>query len=188
MIGERYWLKLVRGKCFKYMSSGTLAYTLKNCRLISLDKNPRVCPIGAGEILRRNAAKVAIAATRNGVITSDKSLQVSARYDAGAEALVHVIPSLYNGWKTEAVILVDAENALNAVDRKAFLPDRHLRAQLLFQAIALVFIGGVEISSPEGTTHSDPIAMVVYVLAIILLIWWFSNNRLISHGTSKAAM
>ena len=70
---------------------------VKNCRLIPLDKNPGVCPVGVGEKLRRNAAKVAIAATRNGVITSDESLQVSAGYEAGAEALVHVIASLYNG-------------------------------------------------------------------------------------------
>ena len=85
-----------------------------------MDKNPGVCPIGVGGILRRIAGKVAIAATRNDVITSGGSLQVCGGCDAGAET-VHAMRSLYNVEKTEAVILVDTENALNAVYRKTFL-------------------------------------------------------------------
>ena len=84
------------------------------------DKNPGIRPIGVGEILRHIAGKVVIAATRNNV-SSVGSLQVCAGHDAGCEAIVHAMNSIYQEEQTEAVLLVDATNAFNAVNRKAFL-------------------------------------------------------------------
>ena len=61
------------------------------------------------------------------------------------EPLVHVMGSLYNEEKTKAVLLVDAKNAFNVVNRKAFYINQHnlsfcchLRVQSLFQTTALV--------------------------------------------------
>ena len=89
------------------------------CRLIPFVKNLGIRPIGLGEILRRIAGKVVIAATRNDVISSVGSLQVCSLNDAGCEAIDHVINSIYQEEQTEAVMLVDAINAFNAVNRKA---------------------------------------------------------------------
>ena len=75
-------------------------------------------------------------------------------------------------------MLVDASNALNAINRKAFLHN----VKIICPSIAtfttncyrspsrLFVVGGTEITSAEGTTQGDPIAGFVYAIAIIPMI------------------
>ena len=80
----------------------TTSEVLLACRLISLEKNLEVRPIGLGEILRGNAGKVVITATCNDIIISVGVLQVCTRHVAGGEVVVHhSMDSLYNEskWK-----------------------------------------------------------------------------------------
>ena len=49
------------------------------------------------------------------------SLQVCARQKAGAEAAIHAIHDIYKDHTTEALLLIDAEKAFNAVNRNAML-------------------------------------------------------------------
>ena len=62
--------------------------------------------------------KVANALAPNDVITSVGALEVCPRRDVDDEALVYAMPSLYNEEETEEVLLVDAENASNAINQK----------------------------------------------------------------------
>ena len=49
------------------------------------------------------------------------SLQVFAGQEAGAEAARHVVHDIFKNHTTEAVLLIDAENAFNTINRKAML-------------------------------------------------------------------
>ena len=49
------------------------------------------------------------------------SLQLSASQDPGAEAVIHAIRDLFADVDTDAVLLIDAENAFNSINRKVML-------------------------------------------------------------------
>ena len=90
------------------------------CRLIPLNKTPGLRPIGISEILRRIAGKV-MSVVKKDVITSTSSLQVCAGQEAGAEAAIHAMQNIYMTGECEAVLLIDAENAFNLINRKSML-------------------------------------------------------------------
>ena len=91
------------------------------CRLIPLDKNPGLRPIGIGEVLRRIAGKVVVTHFRTEIVTSVGSLQVCAGQEAGCESIIHAMHAMYEDKTCEAVLLVDASNALNSVNKNVFL-------------------------------------------------------------------
>ena len=91
---------------------------------------------------------------------------------------------LYEQDDSEAILLIDAANAFNAVNRNVFLhdvkvicPPLSTYVQNCYQAPARLFIlRGRELKSMEGTTQGDPIAMFVYAIATIPLIVNHVNN------------
>ena len=91
------------------------------CRLIPLDKNPSLRPIGVGEVLRRIVGKVVVSVVRNDIISSVGSLQVCVGHEGGCEAAIHAMHSIFEEEDTEAVMLIDAGNAFNSINREAFL-------------------------------------------------------------------
>ena len=91
------------------------------CQLIPLKKNPGLRPIGVGEVLRRIIRKVIVSVVRNDITSSVGSLQVCAGHEAGCEAAIHAMHTIFEDEKTEAVLLVDADNAFNSVNRQVFL-------------------------------------------------------------------
>ena len=79
---------------------------------------------------------------------------------------------------SEAVLMVDAENAFNSINRKALLhkiryicPEISTFIYNCYNVPARLFIiGGQEIISKEGTTQGDPTAMATYTLGLVPLI------------------
>ena len=65
------------------------AYT--SCRLIPLNKNPGVRPIGVGEVLRRIIGKSIAWSLRDEIQEAAGPLQVSSGLKGGAEAAIHAI-------------------------------------------------------------------------------------------------
>ena len=59
------------------------------CRLIPLDKNPGLRPIGVGKVLKRIVGKVIVSTLWDYIITSVGPLQVCAGQEYGCEAVVH---------------------------------------------------------------------------------------------------
>ena len=55
------------------------------------------------------------------VTTSVESLQVCAEQEAGCEALMHAMRSIYEDQSVKSVLLVDVSNAFNSIKRNAFL-------------------------------------------------------------------
>ena len=145
------------------------------CRLIALDKNPGVRPIGVSEVLRRILAKSILRVTSDDVMEACGFLQKCSGLPAGIEAAVHAMKRLYEDATTEGVLLVDAKNAFNCLNRQAALHNvRHLCPSLAttllncYQDDARLFVsGGGELSSAEGTTQGDPLSMVFYALATL---------------------
>ena len=92
-----------------------------SCRLIPLDKNLGLRPIGVGEVLRRVAGKVFVSTLRDDIITSVGPLQVCAGQEPVCEAAVHAMHKMYKEEHTEEVLLVDRANAFSSANRKVFL-------------------------------------------------------------------
>ena len=84
----------------------------------------------------------------------------------------------------EAVLLVDATNAFNSVNRQAALHNISILCPSLAHAlyntyqapVRCVIQGGGEILSTEGTTQGDPLAMAMYALAVRPLIDCLQSN------------
>ena len=85
------------------------------CRLISLNKNPGVRPIGVGEVLRRIVGKAVTWACKEEIKEAAGPLQTCAGFKAGAEAAIHAMHSFFQEEGTDAVLLIDAENTFNSM-------------------------------------------------------------------------
>ena len=74
--------------------------------------------------------------------------------------------AMYENNDTDAVLLVDAENAFNSMNRKAFLHNIGITCPIIaiFVRDNLFVIGGTEIQSEEGTTQGDPLGMAIYAI------------------------
>ena len=96
------------------------------CRLIRLDKQPGVRPIGIGELLRRVVGKIVMKLLKRDVLKARGSLRLCAGQDAGSKAAIHAVYEMLNKESTEAVLMVDASNAFNAINREAFLHNKKI--------------------------------------------------------------
>ena len=144
------------------------------CRLIALDKNPGVRPIGIGDTARRIIAKAAISVLKDDVLDAAGSMQLCVSQMAGVESAIHAARKKFDSPETEAVLLVDASNYLN---RKAALHNiRSVCASIstilinTYREASQLFIDGDVIYSEEGTAQGDPLAMKMYALATLPLI------------------
>ena len=79
--------------------------------------------------------------------------------------------------ETEGVLLVDAKNAFNSLDRAAALHNCELLCPSLapiliniYRSNAELFVAGESILSQEGTIQGDPLAMAMYALGTLPLI------------------
>ena len=139
---------VVRHICQQFVDpTGLDAFTA--CRLVALDKCPGIRPVGMGEVVRRIIAKAVLAAA--GPQVQDANIG--------------------------AVLLVDAMNAFNSLNRQVTLqnvlrlcPSIALAKVNTYRADAQLFVDGEVIYSREGTTQGDPLAIAMCAIATIPLI------------------
>ena len=88
-----------------------------------------------------------------------------------------------NGPDTEAVLLVDATNAFNTLNRKAALLNIQKRCPSLAKVLIntyrynpQLFVDGEVLLSQEGTTQGGPLAMAMYAIGILPLIHQLSQS------------
>ena len=144
-----------------------------SCRLIALDKRPGVRPIGVCEVAHRIVAKTILKVVGNDIEDACGYLQKCSGLPAGLEAAVHAMQQMYEDNSSEGVLLVDAKNAFNNLNRTAALHNigniclaLGTILQNCYQAPSWLFVsGGGELSSAEGTTQGDPLSMPFYALA-----------------------
>ena len=153
-------------------NSSIEAYTSN--RLIPLLKSPSgIRPIGIGEVLRRIIGKAVVIELKPDLVDCGGSLQVCTGIKAGCEAAAHAINTVFAEEETDGVLLVDASNAFNSINRKALLHNiRYICPQLstyirnCYKFPARLFVSGEEVASAEGTTQGDPTAMDAYAIGI----------------------
>ena len=105
-------------------------------------------------------------------------LQLCAGQKSGCESVIHAMRSIFEEDECDAVLLIDADNAFNRINRQVMLHNIRLICPIVAtyvhncynQDSRLFISGGAEISSREGTTQGDPIAMPLYALASLPLI------------------
>ena len=163
------------------------------CRLVPLDKGqtkdlkPGVRPIGIGELLRRIVGKLLIGVIKDDIVEAAGPLQTCAGLKGGIEAAIHAMRHTFEKESTEAILLVDAENAFNNLNRKAALqnirqlcPPFYQYLYNTYQTPAKLVIHGKKkhevIYSEEGCTQGDVSAMGLYGLGIKPLIENLSNE------------
>ncbi len=113
------------------------------------------------------------------------SIQLCAGQLSGCEAAIHAVHMAFQDEETEAVLMVDASNAFNSLNRETAL----LNIQRICPTLSTILINtyrepsellvdGCTIWSLEGITQGDPLAMPMYVLATIPLIKKLSSDAL----------
>ena len=169
---------MARGLCTELIDPHSIEALLAN-RLIPLDKGEgAVRPIGVGEVLRRIIGKYVMRVSKPDIIEASGSLQVCAGQKSGSEAAIHAMRTIFNADETDAVLLIDASNAFNALNRATALHNIRVLCPVIatyaintYRRPARLFItGGEEINSAEGTTQGDPLAMSLYAISLQPLI------------------
>ena len=126
----------------------------------------------------RIIAKAILRSLKKDVEEAAGPLQLCAGQDGGCKAAVHAMKLIFQDQSTEAVLLVEATNAFNSINRQSALHNINVLCPPLAQVLVntyrhpvhLFIPGSGEISSTEGTTQGDPLMMAMYAIAIMPLI------------------
>ena len=147
------------------------------CRLVPLDKQPGVRPIGIGEVVRRILGKAILQIVGSAVESAVGCLQLCGGQECGVEAAIHAVKTTFDDDHTEGVLFADATNAFNRLNRAVCLRNVQRLCPELAPAVintyrspAHLYVGGEVILSSEGTTQGDPLAMPMYALGTVPLI------------------
>ena len=165
-----------RRMCTELIDPATVE-SLLSCRLIPIDKSPGVRPIGVCEVARRIIGKAVLSVTGPFIQKAAGSLQVCAGQEAGIEAAIHAMRYIAEQDETEAVLLIDAKNAFNSLNRKTALINIGIICPTLssfltntYRDPTHLFVDGQTLLSYEGVTQGDPLAMPMYAIASVPLI------------------
>ena len=85
---------------------------------------------------------------------------------------------MYEDKNTDVILLVDASNTFNSLNRQSFLhnisyicPSIAIFVKNCYNTQSVLFIvGGKEIIWKEGTTKGDPVSMTIYGIGVTPLI------------------
>ena len=126
-------------------------------------------------MLRRIIGKTVTTFIKDDIINAVGPVQLSAGQEGGCESTVHALNKMFEEEDREAVLLVDATNAYNSLNRATSL----LNIQQICPEFAVLIIntyrepaklylpGGKHILFNEGTTQGDNCASGFYSLSIL---------------------
>ena len=105
------------------------------CRLTPLDKNPRVRPIGIGEVMRRIIGQTITKCLKNELMSLGSNYQLCLGQKCGIQYAIHALRDQYSKPSADAVLLIDAKNAFNSLNRKLALKNIENTCPSLLTAI-----------------------------------------------------
>ena len=134
---------------------------------VPLNKNPGVHRIGVGEVVRRMIGKAIMKVVKKDVMFSAGPLQVCSDIPSGGEAAVHAVRESFESSEMKGVLLIDALNTFNSLNRKvALLNMRYVFPALetmltnCYQSPIRLFVSSEgEVLSKEGTTQGAPLGI-----------------------------
>ena len=147
-------------------------------RLVPLDKKPGVRPIAIGEVARRIVGKATMHLVKPDLIDATVPLQTCAGVPGGIEASIHAMRKIFEDPETEGILLVDASNAFNALNRATALHNVQYTCPSLWNFVnniystqSRLFVANSDetVLSKEGTTQSGPESMGFYAASTINL-------------------
>uniref|UniRef100_A0A1X7U8J9 Reverse transcriptase domain-containing protein n=1 Tax=Amphimedon queenslandica TaxID=400682 RepID=A0A1X7U8J9_AMPQE len=149
-------------------------------RLIALNKNPGVRPIGNGETLRRIIGKAICYVSRDDVEVRCGTEQLCAGVRMGIEAAFHTVHELFeeNANSDWGLLTIDTSNAFNSLNTVALLWNARIlwptAARFIFNTYqgwsALVLRdSSTNLASMEGVTQGGPISMFLYAVGSVPL-------------------
>ena len=167
---------MARKLCLKKYcgNDGSLEASLA-CKLIPLDKNSGVRRTGTGEVIWAILGCAVMTTFRRNILESAGDSQLSAGQRAGCEAAVHASSSMFSENDSDAIFLVDADNALNRINRNVILHNIRILCPIIAtyvinsysQEARLFIAGGEGITPVEGTAQGDPTAIPTYALGFL---------------------
>ena len=154
------------------------------CRLILLDECPGVRPIGVGEVLRRIIGRTIVCCIQTDLKQPGGNQQLRMGHRCGIEHAIHSLRANFE--ENEAVLLIEATNAFNLLNRKLSIENIKIICPAFFNGVknsysspSPLHVNGTTIWSDEGTTQGDPLAMCMYGVAILPLIQKISKVNVI---------
>ena len=168
----------------------TALTTFTACRLIPLseDSGQGIRPIGIGEVLRRVIGKAVMRHLKLDVLKGAGPLQACSGQRSGCEAAIHAMRQVYEDPDTEAVLLIDATNAFNCMNREVALHNIDYVCPPMSQFLRNTYNQPVDLfvrskedvvvlKATEGTTQGDPSASGWYALSTIPIIQHLKEIR-----------
>ena len=146
-----------------------------SCRLIPLDKLPGVLPIGIGEVIRRIIGKTVVATLKSQIVQCAGPMQLCAGQRSGCEAAVHAMTQAFDQDESEAILLVDAANAFNSINRKVLLHN----IQYLCPVLAIYTINCYQSPSRLFVQGGKEFRLLRVLLRVILLLCQYMQS--VSH-------
>ena len=94
----------------------------------------------------------------------------------GIEHAIHTLRGEFDADESSSILLIDASNAFNLLNRKLALENIETICPSLVTALrnsyskpSDIFVNGTKLKSEEGVTHGDPLSMAMYGIAILPL-------------------
>ena len=163
----------------EYVEPKGLEALLAN-RGIAIDKCPGLRPVGVGEMIRRIIGKAVMAVTGEKVQEAVGALQLCAGHPVGVESAIHAMRDFLNDDSSDGILLIDADNAFNRVNRAVALWNVQFTCPAMkhvlinfYRSPTRIFMNGdgcFELLSQEGTTQGCPLAMAMYAIALVPLL------------------
>ena len=143
-----------------------------SCRLIPLDKNPGVRPIGIGEVIRRIVGRCIAKRVDAELRSIGGNDQLCMGQTAGIEYSIHSMRTEFEKDSCEALLLIDATNAFNNLNRATALenirricPSIYCALNNSYQTPSNLYVDKQTLLSQEGCTQGDPLARLMYGIA-----------------------
>ena len=117
-------------------------------------------------MVRRIITKCVTRVTKQDIIEASGLIQVCAGLRSGPEAAIHAMHGILDADNADAMLLIDASNAFNLLNRASALHN----VAVLCPSLATYVMGSKELKSTEGTTQGNPLAMSFYAISLQPLI------------------